>query len=342
MNYIGQSYSFLHPAAKERTIFMKDYLQLIAVFAVLLLLIPCVGYARRESEKAAAGGSQGYETVKILCEETGRVAEYSMKDYIIGAVFAQMPADFEDEALKAQAVLASTYARRRILAESAEPAADLRGAHMSDDGSRYQAFFTEDQAREVYGDGYGAALKKITAAAEYAEPLTLSWQGEPILVAFHGISYGKTESAQVMWGEEIPYLTSVDSEWDAELEECETVRNYSEAEMKRLLTAEFTDCDLSGEPEGWLTAAERSPGGTVLKMRAGGEICEASRICALLDLPSQHIEVEYADGEFTCRALGCGHLVGMSQHGANEMAKQGSGCEEILLHYFTGCEMMRK
>ena len=156
---------------------MKDYLQLIAVFAVLLLLIPCVGYARRESEKAAAGGSQGYETVKILCEETGRVAEYSMKDYIIGAVFAQMPADFEDEALKAQAVLASTYARRRILAESAEPAADLRGAHMSDDGSRYQAFFTEDQAREVYGDGYGAALKKITAAAEYAEPLTLSWQG---------------------------------------------------------------------------------------------------------------------------------------------------------------------
>ena len=81
MNFIGQSYSFSHPAAKERTIFMKDYLQLIAVFAVLLLLIPCVGYARRESEKAAAGGSQGYETVKILCEETGRVAEYSMKDY---------------------------------------------------------------------------------------------------------------------------------------------------------------------------------------------------------------------------------------------------------------------
>jgi stage II sporulation protein D len=272
--------------------------------------------------------------VKILFEESGEIKSYSMKDYIIGAVFAQMPANFETEALKSQAVLASTYARRRIISESENPTDGLNGAHLSDDSGSYQAFFTEEQAVEAYGDDYEEAYDKISEAAEYAENRTLTYDGEPILTAFHGISYGATESALTMWGEDIPYLQSVDSNWDSELAQCETVVTFSESEMKQLLSAEFDGGDFSGEPQDWISIAEKSEGGTALKIRAGGELAESSRLCKILGLPSAHLSVSYSDGEFTCTSLGCGHLVGMSQYGANEMAKQGKSSEEILLHYF--------
>ena len=89
--------------------------------------------------------------------------------HIKSKVFTQMPADFEPAALEAQAVLAATYARSRHLSESEAPTAELHGADMSDDGTLYQAFFTESQAREVYGEDYGEALEKVSAAADKAE-----------------------------------------------------------------------------------------------------------------------------------------------------------------------------
>lgn len=314
---------------------MKDYLRLIGVVALMLALIPCVSYAKKKTDSAAAAQAQANgETVKILFVGSGEITEYSLEEYIVGAVFAQMPADFEDEALKAQAVLAATYARRRISAESDSPTEELLGAHLSDDTDKYQAFFTDEQAREFYGENYGAAYEKISAAAEYAENFTLTYGGSPVIVAFHGISYGSTESALAMWGEDIPYLQSVESAADSSLEQCETVISFSEDEMKTRLSGEFTDGDFSGEPQDWISAAETTAGKTVLKVRVGGEIYESERLCELLGLPSQHFTIEYSDGEFTCTSLGCGHLVGMSQYGANEMAKQGKSCEEILLHYF--------
>lgn len=320
---------------------MKDYLQLLAVFALILVLIPCVGYAKKHVGVQETSAEADGATVKILCEKTGEISEYSMEDYIIGAVFAQMPADFEDEALKAQAALASTYARRRILTESEQPDKSLHGAHLSDDSSRFQAFFTEDQARAVYGEEYDAAYEKISSAADYAKDLTLTYDGSPIMVAFHGISFGSTESALTMWGEDIPYLQAADSEWDGKLAQCETIVSYSEQEVKALLTGEYTDGDFSGEPSDWISIAERSESGTSLKVQTGGVLSDSGRFCDLLGLPSRHFSVSYEDGRFTFTVCGCGHLVGMSQYGANEMAKQGRGCEEILLHYFKDTVLVR-
>lgn len=321
---------------------MKDYLQLLAVFALMLALIPCVGYAGKRYGAENAQSAETSAEVKILNETTGEIAEYSMKDYIIGAVFAQMPADFEEEALKAQAVLASTYARRRISSESESPDATLKGAHMSDDGDRFQAFFTEEQARELYGGDYDEAYEKISAAADFAENAALTYNDEPIMVAFHGISYGSTESALAMWGEDIPYLVSADSEWDSKLAQCETEQVFTESEMKDALTGEFPDCALGEDPADWISVAERSEGGTAVKVKVGDTVCEGSRFCELLGLPSRHFELSFSDGKFTFKVRGCGHLVGMSQYGANEMAKLGKSCEEILLHYFSGTTLVRK
>jgi stage II sporulation protein D len=314
---------------------MKDYVRLLAVFTLMLVLIPTVGFLKKHT----ADTSESADTVvKILSEESGEITEYSLRDYIIGAVFAQMPADFEDEALKAQAVLASTYAKRRMLSESESPTESLNGADMSDNTDKYQAFFTAEQAKAVYSDSYDDAYKKISSAAEYAENLTLTYNGTPIIAAFHGISFGSTESALSMWGEDIPYLQSVESDGDENSEQAVSEVSFDEVRLKSLLSEKYPDSDLDGSAEEWISIVEKTEKGTVLKLNIGGTTADSDEFCELLGLSSQHFEfsVDTAKEKFTFTVSGCGHLVGMSQYGANEMAKQGKSCEEILLHYFKG------
>lgn len=313
---------------------MKEHLQIIAATALIFLLIPLVGYAKMSRPAQTEG-----ETVSIYLTESGDTLTLPMRDYIIGAVMAQMPADFEPEALEAQAVLAATYARSRSLSEAEAPTESLHGADMSDDSTLYQAFFTEAQAREVYGEGYAEALKKISAAARKAEPLTLTYGGKPILVAFHAISSGVTESALTMWGEDIPYLVSVKSGQDAELEECISRADYSDEELKAKLAEHFGEAD--GKGDELFSPASVSENGTVLTVRVGGGTYPAEEFCSLLGLRSQNFTAEHKDGRWRFTVRGCGHLVGMSQYGANEMAKSGSTAKDILLCYFPGTEIAR-
>ncbi len=314
---------------------MKEHLQLIAATALILLLIPLVGQAKKSVPAQSGAG----ETVSIYLTESGETLTLSMQDYIVGAVMAQMPADFEPAALEAQAVLAATYARSRRLSESESPTEALHGADMSDDGSLYQAFFTEAQAREVYGEGYQDALKKISAAARKAEPLTLTYDGKPVLVAFHAISPGATESALTMWGEDIPYLTSVKSGQDAGLDECTSRVDLSDAELKARLSEKFDD--VSDKPEELFSPETLSDNGTVLTVRIGTGVYPAGQFCELLGLRSQNFTAEHKDGRWRFTVKGCGHLVGMSQYGANELAKSGSSASDILLCYFPGTKITK-
>lgn len=316
---------------------MKDYLQLLAAAALMLLLIPLVGLAQKRTT-AKAADSKAAENVRIYLTESGETLTLSMHDYIVAAVMAQMPADFEPEALKAQAVLAATYARSRRASEQASPTEDLHGADMSDNGNLYQAFFTEEQARTLYGEEYRSAKKKISAAADSAERLTLTYDGAPALVAFHAISSGHTESALDVWGEDIPYLRAVNSEWDGELDECLTRADISAEELVTRLSDEFGESEENIPADKPFTCESVTENGTVLTVRVGskGSVYPAERFCTALGLRSQNFTAQLKNGRWKFEVRGSGHLVGMSQFGANEMAKQGESCADILLHYFPG------
>ena len=315
----------------------KDYIRMIAVTAVALLLIPLVGYAGKRSTAAtSAEDKTPDEGVSILMRESGEVVTLSERDYVIGAVFAQMPADFEPEALKAQAVLAYTYAERRRLSERTAPTAELKGAVMSDDTSLYQAYFTEEQAKALYGEDYETARKRIAEAADRAAGLTLCYEGEPVITAFHGISFGHTESAFTMWGEDIPYLVSVESLSDADKEVCRSEHSFNDSEISERVP-ELKEADISA-----LTIAEKSEHGTVLSLRAGDVLIAADSFCERLGLPSCHFTAERESRGWRFTVMGVGHLVGMSQYGANALAAEGKSCEEILLHYYKDCVIIRK
>lgn len=321
---------------------MREYVQLLAAAALMLLLIPLVGLAQKRSSVKAAD-SDASETVRIYLTQSGDTLTLSMHDYIVAAVMAQMPADFEPEALEAQAVLAATYARGRRANEQTSPTADLHGADMSDDGNLYQAFFTEDQARTLYGDEYRSAKKKISAAADTAEKLTLTYDGAPALVAFHAISSGHTESALDVWGEDIPYLRAVGSEWDSELDECITQTDFSAEELAARLSGEFDEDEKKISADSPFAPESVTENGTVLTVSVGSDvnIYPAERFCKTLGLRSQNFTAELKNGRWKFTVRGSGHLVGMSQFGANEMAKQGHSCAEILLHYFPGTTLSR-
>ena len=120
---------------------MKDLIQIMAVFAVILIIIPTIVFLR-PNESASKPAFSEKEKIAVYFTESGKTEDFTLEEYMIGSVLAQMPADFDEEALKAQAVLAHTYICRRQLSEAQSPTPALKGALISDDSTLYQSFFT--------------------------------------------------------------------------------------------------------------------------------------------------------------------------------------------------------
>lgn len=235
---------------------MRKQIEIMIVFSIFLMLIPCISFLNKNETQSAGYAESG--TVKILFTEKDKVEEISMQDYMIGAVLAQMPADFEEEALKCQAVLTHTYILRRQLTEQANPDKKLKGADISDDNSLYQSYFTKDQAKKFYGDDYENAYKKAASAVKAVINKILTYDSEPIIVAFHAISSGSTESAENMWGEKIPYLISVDSSRDKKNDSFEKTTSFTADELLARLQSAFPDNEFSELKENSLKVEKTS------------------------------------------------------------------------------------
>ena len=323
---------------------MKEYIQFTVVFAVLLLMIPCLVFLSPHSaqtQSSAASSEQAPDTasVKIFFTKEKQVREYPMQQYILGAVFAQTPADFEPAALQAQAVLAYTYALQRISAESAKPTPALCGAALSDDTTLYHGFFTPEQAKELYKDDYEKAKEKILSAINSVSGKYLTYGGKPIIVAFHAVSDGHTRSAKDVWGQDIPYLTSVESKPDETLKQALSKTEFTADQFKQKLSAQYPDIKFTDKPQDWLKVTQTGEYSLVKSVTVCEKELPADKFCTALGLASQSFVFEFKDGKFTFTCKGLGHMVGMSQLGANEMAKQGSSCDEILSHYFPACKL---
>ena len=334
---------------------IKPYLCAAGVFALLLLTVPALSMIKdgkpvdipeepavteEKSEKKTDKTDIKTEMLKVFDTTTGQVEEISSFDYVVGAVCAQMPAAFEEEALKAQAVAAYTYAVRQREKAKTAPDKELCGAYFSNDSRKYQAYFTENQQKHYYGDNYDMFIEKIKKAVEAVGGEYLTYKDEPIIAAFHPLSSGKTESAKNVWGSDIPYLVSVDSKYDTSAPKYEQQYEFTAAELKRTLEKSFGGVKLDKDtPEKWFGEPKKSEAETVLSINVGGKDLTGQEIRTALELGSAAFDVEYDDGDFVFTTKGCGHGVGMSQFGANELAKSGKNYKEILEYYYTGAKI---
>ncbi|MBQ5319814.1 MAG: stage II sporulation protein D [Oscillospiraceae bacterium] len=335
---------------------MKDLLKIAVVFAILLLAIPMITFFRPEQSistktaevpEEAAESTQteytepdaGEDVLKVLDFTSGQVYELTMRDYVIGAVLAEMPASYHEEALKAQAVAARTYAVRQREKQRLNSDELLMGADISNDSTKYQAYFTPEQAKAFYGDSYEVYYNIIAEAVDATENEVLVYNGEPIVAAFHSTSGGRTESAEAVWGSAVEYLVPVESIADEKSPSYLDEKIFTEEEFSEIIKAEYSDAQFSESPDKWVIVGDRSTSGTVLELSAGGEVLKGTEFRQLFSLKSANFTIEYADGIFTVTTKGNGHGVGMSQYGANAMANDGADYREILLHYYTGAEI---
>lgn len=313
--------------------------------AAVMLALPAVS-ARFPAAQAAAdmpaqssAAAQSAACYRVYRTAAGTVEEVPLRDYLIGAVGAEMPASYEPEALKAQAVAVHTYAEHIRAQNAAHPDPSLHGADFSDDSAHYLAFYSEEQLRKFYGDAFTESYEIIAAAVDAVSDKQLYYDGEPIVAAFHAVSAGQTESAGNVWGTALPYLKSVSSAGDAGAPEYETERCIAPDMLKEAVRAVRPDAGFSGLPAEWFGEPEVSEAGTVLHIRCGAETFTGQELRDALCLRSACFTVRYDGERFVFTVRGFGHAVGMSQYGANVMAQAGSTFDEILAHYYPGAEL---
>jgi stage II sporulation protein D len=284
----------------------------------------------------------GVQSFRILDQTTGEVAEVSLRDYVRGAVASEMPVSFHPEALKAQAVAAHTYALHHHYTQLETPDPALQGADFAADPSNMKVYITEETAREFYGEEYADAYwAKICEAADSVLPYILEYEEEPIVAAYHAISAGQTEAAENVWIGSADYLQPTISEGDYLAPDYEVETVIDREEVRNVLQSAYPEMDLSGDPETWFAEAERSESGYILSVSVGGMDVPGKDLRTLFDLRSHNMDIAYTDAGFSFITYGHGHGVGLSQYGADFMARQGYTYEQILDHYYQGATLKR-
>ncbi len=334
------------------------------IFTILLMIIPSVSLIRKDKEiksetsvsssentsvsRVSAVFAKAYETTAepekkedfflVMDKDNGNIMKVSARDYVIGAVMAEMPSSFEKEALKAQAVAAHTYAVRQREKEKLRPTQSLSGAHFSNDSRYYQAYFTKEQAMDFYGDYFDESYEKVSSAVDEVIDEIILYENEPIVAAFHSMSGGITESAEDIWGNETPYLIPVESYSDKEVLTFKESYEFSPKEIKARLGS-YLGCEFEGKEAEWFSVIERTESGSVTEIKSGDKTISGADFRTALSLRSQNFTINYNGENFIIITKGYGHGVGMSQYGANAMAKEGKTYREILMHYYPGTEI---
>ena len=259
-----------------------------------------------------------YEKQITLHRSNGQVINLELESYIIGVVGAEMPASFNVEALKAQSVLARTYALKKM----------DRKEKLSDTTS-HQVYKDNNQLKSMWGNDFDKYYNKIKQAVTSTNGEYLTYNGDYIEAIYHSTSNGKTEDSLAVWGNSYPYLKSVDSHWDLE------ASSYS-----RKITKDFdnlriiTGIDFNENTD--IKILSRTNGNRINKIKINDTVFTGIELRTLLGLRSADFDIVFENGEVTFITRGYGHGVGMSQYGANGMAKEGYNYTDILKHYYPG------
>ncbi|MDR2939662.1 MAG: stage II sporulation protein D [Clostridiales bacterium] len=309
---------------------MKKIILLLVGAIFMLIALPYIVTAVVLKNTPSPMGLPIFETtLELPVAESNSIFIEGMpvEAYVIGVVAAEMPALFEEEALKAQAVASRTYAYKH------------KGSSIENIG---QAFITEEEMNDKWGGKFDLYYDKISKAVKDTESEIIVYDGEPIEAVFHSMSAGKTEYARNAWQEDLPYLKSVDSSLDENAQGYISVKKFTETELKSIFTenykeVEFGDINFLDS----FQILEADEAGYVKSAEIKGIKIDAIGLRGLLGLRSPYFSVGKSGSEIIFTTRGYGHGVGMSQTGADLMAEQGYGYKDILKHYYQGVEIQK-
>ena len=330
---------------------------IIILFVLTALFIPVILVVRQEpmplpAEEASlqpeipqstkqtlppSSGESSEQAVSVYLTATGEVETLPLEDYLVGVVAAEMPAEFELEALKAQAIAARTFIVRRLqLGDRSgvpEEEADVTDA-VSHQAYHSRTILEKDWSLPEYKD----KLNRIKQAVLETRGIIMTYNGQPINASFFSTSNGYTENSEEVWSNQVAYLRSVPSPWDVKLApEYKQTVSYSREEFLSMLGI------VSRKPNKTSTAAQPSiqvkslsTGHRIKEVVIEGKSFSGREVREKLNLRSSQFSWKWNGDRIEITTYGYGHGVGMSQWGANGMALEGHKAKEILRHYYTG------
>ena len=276
--------------------------------------------------------------ITVFLSDTKKNLTVSEFEYVCGSVAAEMPLMYHEEALKAQAIACYTNSLR--LKNSKNKSA-INGADISDNPATHQGYLTREERKEKWGDDYQKYESKLETIVKAVESEYLTYNGEYCLCAFSAICTGTTESAENVWGEKIPYLVSVKSSGDTLSPQYSSTNTFTKSQFISIMKDLGVSINSKANLEETIGKSKISKAGTVLKIEINKKSLTGEQIRSAFSLRSSAFKITATENEVTFKVSGYGHGVGMSQYGADFMARQGSTYEEILKHYYKGVEIQQ-
>lgn len=278
-----------------------------------------------------------YGKVKLLHIKDNTIEELDIDEYLLGVVSAEMPADFEEEALKAQAVVARTYTIYMIEHNKGKH----ENADICDDSSCCQAWISKgDRLSRWDEEKRDDNWKKIERAVYSTAGKVATYNGDVIDAFFHSNSGGKTEEVSNVWGgTDLPYLQSVETSGEDAYSQYASEVILTKVEFENKIKDKYPEFVIDYNDSECIKIIEYTQGNRVKTIKIGNLELSGVEVRSLIGLRSANFVVEISDDNIKFSVKGYGHGVGMSQTGADSMAKQGSNYEEIIQHYYTGVEV---
>lgn len=346
---------------------MKGKTALCLLLFLLLLFIPLLALGAKVPEKKAepkptvpAASSQAAaassttpqptptttkkttfpDTFRILDEGTGNVITVGDKEFLFGAVATEMSPESHVEALKAQAVSAYTYYSRLRAQQRENPDPKLNGADFKANIGNWWLYTTKEEMQKRWGSKFDTYYQTLSQVADAVYGQSLQSEGELICATYYAISSGNTEAAKDIWGGDYSYLVSVASPGDVYAGGYNSTVTLTAEQVQQKAQTEW-NLSLTGNPKSWFGKTERTGSGSVITQQLGGTAVKGSEVRTAFGLRSANYTVKYDKDTFTFSVKGYGHGVGLSQVGADYMARQGSDYQKILAWYYPGTTLVK-
>ena len=278
-----------------------------------------------------------YDTIKLLHVDTEEIEEIDLDEYLYGVVSAEMPASFEEEALKAQAVVARTYTIYKIVNNDGKHGE----ADICDDSGCCQAWISkEDRLAKWDEEEKEENWNKIVNAVNTTQGKIITYEGKPINAFFHSNSGGETEAPIDVWGGSgYPYLQSVSTSGEEAYSQYSSEAEFTKEEFEEKIKEEHSDFEINFDEENCIEIKEYTDGNRVKTIRIGNLELSGVEVRNLFGLRSANFRITIEDDKIKFEVTGYGHGVGMSQTGADSLAKEGKTYEDIIHHFYTNVEI---
>jgi stage II sporulation protein D len=305
----------------------------IAILMFLLFAIPLI-LLRDSDKKLEKDMRPGTDIpIEVYMEDIDKVVTMNLEDYILGVVAGEMPASFHVEALKAQALAARTYTMLRMRRFGGSGCSKHPGAEICTDSAHCQAYRNPATVKKD--------LNKLKEAVYGTAGEVIVYDNRLIDAVFHSTSGGKTENSEEIWSNRVPYLRSVTSEYEEHSPKYVTQQeisldNFIQSIKKLDAGVKINKKNIKNE----IKILERSEGGRITRLKIGDKIFKGMDVRNVLGLNSSNFNYNFGKNSILFTVIGNGHGIGMSQYGADGMAKNGAGYKDIVLHYYQGVDIV--